>query len=101
MTETHGPTTPDEILQKAAHYPDNCVGRHVLLIDAYNALKAEELLRKEVNTDYEAMRIKNGWPTPSSIRHTANALDMIAIPRYGDILRWVADLCDESLNKEK
>ena len=42
----------------------------------------------------EALRIREGWPTPISMRRAADALDVLVIPRFGAILRWVADLCD-------
>ena len=45
-------------------------------------------------TDMEALRMERGWPTPNHMRHAADGLDMLAFPRYGDILRWVADACD-------
>ena len=44
--------------------------------------------------DVEALRIREGWPTPISMRRAADALDVLVIPRFGAILRWVADLCD-------
>ena len=44
--------------------------------------------------DYEAMRQQKGWPTPIAMRRAADGLDKIAIAHYGDILRWVANLCD-------
>jgi hypothetical protein len=43
---------------------------------------------------YEDMRVQRGWPTPNHMRHAADALDQLVIPKYGDVLRWVADLCD-------
>lgn len=49
-------------------------------------------------TDHEAMRKRLGWPTPNAMRTAARALDLLAFARYGDVLRWVADLCDESLD---
>ena len=47
--------------------------------------------------DYEVLRMERGWPTPISMRQAADALDMLVIPRYGDVLRWVADACDARL----
>jgi hypothetical protein len=44
--------------------------------------------------DMERLRIERGWPTPNHMRHAADALDMLLYPRYGDVLRWVADRCD-------
>ena len=48
-------------------------------------------------TDHEAMRKARGWPTPNHMRRAADALDVLTTPRYGDVLRWVADLCDDAL----
>jgi len=47
-----------------------------------------------VETLDERLRMERGWPTPNHMRNAADALDVISIPRYGDILRWVADACD-------
>ena len=47
--------------------------------------------------DYENLRILHNWPTPNHMRRAADALDIFTPARYGDILRWAADLCDTSL----
>lgn len=48
--------------------------------------------------DWERLRREKGWPTPHHMRRTADALDQLTRPaRYGDVLRWVADLCDAAL----
>jgi hypothetical protein len=47
--------------------------------------------------DYEAMRMERHWPTPNHMRRVADALDTLTTGRYGDVLRWFADLADESL----
>lgn len=52
-----------------------------------------------VALDFEALRTERGWPTPISMRHAADALDMLVYPRYGDILRWIADACDAHPNE--
>jgi hypothetical protein len=44
--------------------------------------------------DFDAMRVAREWPTPMAMRDAADGLDHLAIPKYGDILRWVADRCD-------
>lgn len=50
--------------------------------------------------DHEALRVERGWPTPMHMHRVADALDALTLPaRYGDVLRWVADLCDTSLNE--
>jgi hypothetical protein len=49
--------------------------------------------------DVEALRMERHWPTPNSMRSAADALDHLVIPKYGDVLRWVADLADESLEQ--
>lgn len=43
---------------------------------------------------FETLREDRGWPTPNHMRTTADSLDGLTVARYGDILRWVADLCD-------
>ena len=47
--------------------------------------------------DWEEHRKANGWPTPISMRRTADALDVFTPAKYGDVLRWVADACDAAL----
>ena len=47
--------------------------------------------------DYEQMRRDRGWPTPNHMRRIADAIDQFTPAKYGDVLRWVADLCDEAL----
>lgn len=47
--------------------------------------------------NWEAFRMDQRWPTPNHMRSAADALDRLAIPKYGDILRWVADACDRAL----
>ena len=47
--------------------------------------------------DFDAMRVARGWPTPNHMREAADALDILVIARYGDVLRWVADRCDERI----
>ena len=47
--------------------------------------------------DYEQMRMDRGWPTPNHMRSAADALDTFTPARYGDVLRWFADLCDAAL----
>ena len=42
----------------------------------------------------DEMRQRLKWPTPNHMRRTADALDTMTPARYGDILRWFADLCD-------
>lgn len=44
--------------------------------------------------EFEILRHERGWPTPNHMRKAADALDMLVYPKYGDILRWVADQCD-------
>lgn len=51
--------------------------------------------------DVDELRKQRGWPTPNAMRQCADGLDKIAYPRYGDILRWVADLCDDHLSRDK
>ena len=48
--------------------------------------------------DYEQMRKDRGWPTPNHMRSTADALDTLTAARYGDVLRWFADLADAALD---
>lgn len=48
--------------------------------------------------DYEQMRRDRGWPTPNHMRRAADALDIFTPARYGDVLRWFADLCDATLD---
>lgn len=45
--------------------------------------------------DYDAMRVAREWPTPNHMRQVADALDTLTPARYGDVLRWFADRCDE------
>lgn len=45
--------------------------------------------------DFDAMRVAKGWPTPNHVRQCADALDILTPARYGEILRWFADRCDE------
>lgn len=45
--------------------------------------------------DFDAMRIAREWPTPMHMHRVANALDAITPAKYGDVLRWFADRCDE------
>lgn len=48
----------------------------------------------ESNT-WEQLRTERRWPTPNHMRSFADGLDVMGmIPRYGEILRWFADLCD-------
>ena len=47
--------------------------------------------------DWEAFRMDQGWPAPNHMHSAADALDQLVIPKYGDILRWVADACDRAL----
>ena len=48
--------------------------------------------------DMEAFRKDQGWPTPGWMRDTADHLDgLMRGAKYGDVLRWVADLCDAAL----
>jgi len=42
----------------------------------------------------EALRLSLGWPTPNHMRRAAQALDLLTSAQYGDVLRWVADMCD-------
>jgi hypothetical protein len=53
-----------------------------------NAVNVERL-------DLDALRIALEWPTPNHMRRTADALDSLTPAKYGDILRWFADRCDE------
>ena len=46
--------------------------------------------------EYEELRTAQGWPTPDHLRRTADALDELTPARYGDVLRWFADKCDET-----
>jgi hypothetical protein len=49
--------------------------------------------------DWEALRMERHWPTPLSMSRVADALDMLMHgAKYGDILRWVAEACDASLD---
>jgi len=48
--------------------------------------------------DYEQFRMDRGWPTPNHMRRTADALDVFTPAKYGDVLRWFADLCDAALD---
>lgn len=45
----------------------------------------------------EQMRIRLRWPTPNHMRRVADALDIMTPAKYGDVLRWVADMVDASL----
>ena len=47
--------------------------------------------------DWETFRMDQRWPTPIHMRLAADSLDQLVIPKYGDILRWVADACDRAL----
>ena len=64
------------------------------LLDRALAEAAQGAAPRAEGLDVEALRMERGWPTPISMRHAADALDKLAIPKYGDVLRWVADLCD-------
>ena len=44
---------------------------------------------------FETMRMERRWPTPDNMRHAADALDILTFAKYGAVLRWFADLCDE------
>lgn len=68
------------------------------LLDA--ALAAEYQRGRDEAVDYEKMRMEREWPTPNHMRTIADALDKITPARYGDILRWFADLCDASLDAQ-
>ena len=46
-------------------------------------------------TALEELRHERGWPTPNHMRTAADALDVLTPARYGDVLRWFADKCDE------
>lgn len=46
--------------------------------------------------EWETFRSSQGWPTPNSMRKAADALDTLSPPKYGAILRFVADLCDKA-----
>jgi len=52
-------------------------------------------LRAEGAADFDAMRVAREWPTPNHMRKAADALDALTPARYGDVLRWFADRCDE------
>jgi hypothetical protein len=45
----------------------------------------------------ETLRRERQWPTPNHMRRAADAIDALTPARYGDILRWLADCCDETL----
>ena len=38
--------------------------------------------------------VGEGWPTPMSMHKASHALDAIAAPNYGSVLRAVADAID-------
>jgi hypothetical protein len=66
------------------------------------ALDASDPTAWPVVPDYEEMRRERGWPTPNHMRRAAEALDVLSIPaKYGDVLRWVADLCDSALAERR
>ena len=50
---------------------------------------------KEPELDFDAMRMAREWPTPHHMRRAADALDIFTPAKYGDVLRWFADRCDE------
>lgn len=45
--------------------------------------------------DWEELRSERGGPTPKHMRRAAKALNKLASAAYGDVLRFMADLCDE------
>ena len=45
--------------------------------------------------DFDAMRVAREWPTPNHMRKAADALDLLTPAKYGEVLRWFADRCDE------
>jgi len=69
----------------------NGVPQIVVAADRILALLDEN----DERTDFDAMRVVRGWPTPNHMRRTADALDNLTFAKYGDILRWFADRCDE------
>ena len=57
-----------------------------------------EKMAKAEPDDFEALRTRSGWPTPMHMHRIADWLDTVTLPaRYGDVLRWVADRCDDDL----
>lgn len=57
----------------------------------------ELLYPGETVNEWERRRCDLNWPTPNAMRSAAEALDRLSPAKYGDILRFVADLCDEEV----
>ncbi len=97
-----GNVSPDDHDSTLQCYDDNGDRLHDMLCNRSDAecRTAEQgdrdeplpILRAPLN--FKALRIEKGWPTPNYMRQAADGLDKLAAPRYGDILRWVADACD-------
>lgn len=56
-----------------------------------------ELVNPESINEWEQRRRELNWPTPNAMRSAAEAVDHLSPAKYGDILRFVADLCDEEV----
>lgn len=111
LDETAPPVTEDDrealdiavssVLWNASNYPRRAqpgiLGGDILpLCDKVtDAVIAAGFRRSQPVTDeWERLRTDNQWPTPNHMRRAATGLDSLAVARYGDVLRYVADLCD-------
>ena len=104
MTDQDQAETPEEVLAEQVSLLATALervswGAHTSTRVAQDILAAlaERGYRvsKEPELDFDAIRVAREWPTPNHIRHAADALDIFTPAKYGDVLRWFADRCDE------